>query len=229
MFCSRCGTQMEPTEGFCRNCGAPAGSLPVAPPTAPANASLAPATVTAVPYAQYAVVPQNIYAGFWLRLVAYVIDGAIIGIPVLALMFAGVVFTGASAVLTNGSLDNENTQNFLTAFGVALLVGMVAVMIVLGWLYYAYCESSSWQGTLGKKALGIYVTDLAGNRVTFARASGRFFGKIITGMIPLFIGYIMAGFTARRQALHDLLASCLVLKRQAQPAWPSPQPANQPL
>jgi uncharacterized RDD family membrane protein YckC len=56
------------------------------------------------------------------------------------------------------------------------------------------------------------VTDLSGNRITFARASGRFFGKILSGMI-LGIGFLMAGFTARKQALHDILAGCLVLRQ----------------
>ncbi|MGC1597749.1 MAG: RDD family protein, partial [Candidatus Acidiferrales bacterium] len=80
-------------------------------------------------------------------------------------------------------------------------------------LYYAWMESSQYQGTLGKMALGLTVTDLQGRRVTFARASGRFFAKIITGLIPLAIGYIMAGFTEKKQALHDMIASCLVLRK----------------
>jgi uncharacterized RDD family membrane protein YckC len=74
-------------------------------------------------------------------------------------------------------------------------------------------ESSAHQGTLGKIALGLFVTDLQGRRISFGRASGRFFAKIITGLIPFFIGYIMAGFTEKRQALHDMIAGCLVLKK----------------
>jgi uncharacterized RDD family membrane protein YckC len=62
-------------------------------------------------------------------------------------------------------------------------------------------------------ALGLIVTDLQGQPVSFARASGRFFAKIITGMIPLGIGYIMAGFTEKKQALHDMIAGCLVLRK----------------
>jgi len=81
------------------------------------------------------------------------------------------------------------------------------------WLYYAWMESSSWQGTLGKKALGLIVTDLEGRRVTFGRATGRYFSKMITGLIPLAIGYIMAGFTAKKQAIHDMIAGCLVLRK----------------
>jgi uncharacterized RDD family membrane protein YckC len=80
-------------------------------------------------------------------------------------------------------------------------------------IYYAWMESSSHQGTLGKMALGLIVTDLEGRRITFARASGRYFAKIITGLIPLGIGYMMAGFTEKKQALHDMIASCLVLRK----------------
>ncbi len=90
---------------------------------------------------------------------------------------------------------------------------LLPIAIVVTWLYFAAMESSAQQGTLGKMALGLFVTDLQGHRVTFGRASGRFFAKIITGLIPFFIGYIMAGFTAKKQALHDMIASCLVLKK----------------
>jgi uncharacterized RDD family membrane protein YckC len=66
---------------------------------------------------------------------------------------------------------------------------------------------------LGKKALGLVVTDMAGRRVSFGRATGRHFSKIITNMVPALIGYIMAGFTEKKQALHDMMAGCLVLRR----------------
>jgi len=80
------------------------------------------------------------------------------------------------------------------------------------WLYYALMESSKHQATIGKLALGLKVTDMNGQRISFARATGRYFGKIISGMI-LLIGYIMAGFTEKKQALHDIMANCLVVKR----------------
>ncbi|MGB8524124.1 MAG: RDD family protein, partial [Candidatus Acidiferrales bacterium] len=90
---------------------------------------------------------------------------------------------------------------------------LCAVSIVMMWIYYAWMESSSHQGTLGKMALGLIVTDLEGRRISFARASGRYFAKIITSLIPLGIGYMMAGFTEKKQALHDIIASCLVLRK----------------
>lgn len=79
-----------------------------------------------------------------------------------------------------------------------------------GWIYEAGLESSSKQATLGKMALGLRVTDKYGRRITFARASGRYFSKLLSRI--LMIGYIMAGFTARKQALHDMIAGTLVVR-----------------
>jgi uncharacterized RDD family membrane protein YckC len=98
----------------------------------------------------------------------------------------------------------------------AALVSSVALWIVIGfvggWLYFAYFESSEWQATLGKRALNLVVTDLQGHRISFGRASGRYFGKLISGKLCLGIGYLLAGFTEKKQALHDMIASCLVLR-----------------
>ena len=80
------------------------------------------------------------------------------------------------------------------------------------WLYGALMESSPYQATLGKMALGMKVTDLYGNRISFARATGRHFAKYIS-MITLCIGFIMVGFTERKQGLHDMIAGTLVLKQ----------------
>jgi uncharacterized RDD family membrane protein YckC len=73
-------------------------------------------------------------------------------------------------------------------------------------------ESGSMQGTLGKKLLGIKVTDMEGGRIGFGRATGRYFGKILSGMIFM-VGFLMAAFTEKKQALHDMLAGTLVVKR----------------
>ena len=83
------------------------------------------------------------------------------------------------------------------------------VTIAASWLYEALMESSSYQSTLGKMIFGMKVTDLYGNRISFARATGRHFAKILSGMI-LCIGFIMVGLTERKQGLHDLLAGTLV-------------------
>jgi uncharacterized RDD family membrane protein YckC len=152
------------------------------------------------------------YAGFWLRLVAYIIDSAVLlfAFGICVGLAAGIL--GAGFVHTFGQ-EMNGAPNFLAPVIVFVIFTCVFVSLVGGWLYYAWFESSVHQGTLGKMALGLIVTDMEGRRVTFARASGRFFAKLITGMIPLFIGYIMAGFTEKKQALHDMIASCLVLRR----------------
>ncbi|MFA5649466.1 MAG: RDD family protein, partial [Bacteroidales bacterium] len=72
--------------------------------------------------------------------------------------------------------------------------------------------SSKNGGTLGKIAVGIKVTNLNGNRISFAQATGRYFARIISN-ITLLVGYIMAGFTLKKQALHDMISNCLVVKK----------------
>jgi uncharacterized RDD family membrane protein YckC len=152
------------------------------------------------------------FAGFWLRFVAYLIDSFILVIGIILIAFVVVAIVGV------GSFKN-NFQNFdtpddvVTAAMVMTILLMVLGFVIGTWIYYAAMESSFHQSTLGKLALGLTVTDLQGRRVTFGRASGRFFSKIVTGLIPFAIGYIMAGFTEKKQALHDMIAGCLVLRK----------------
>ena len=219
MYCSKCGALMDPSETYCRACGTPAVALNLVPVAGQGIVSGAAAYV----------VPVSIYAGFWLRLVAYLIDSVVTVVPMVILALVILVFDGSVAILSRAARDGDVPP----AVGVlvaATFIGIFVTTIVVRWLYYAYSESSHWQATLGKRALGIYVTDAEGNRVTFARASGRFFAATISRLIPLWIGFIMAGFTARKQALHDMIASCLVLRRQAVAAWVTPpQPTNEAL
>ena len=157
--------------------------------------------------------PQKItYAGFWWRFLAYIIDDLIIGFVNFIILIPVWAVMGISIF----KLSELSSINDEIAFGaIASLIGLISfsamVSIVITWLYFALLESSSKRGTLGKMALGIKVTDLDGNRISFARATGRYFGKILSGMIFM-IGYIMAGLTEKKQALHDMLASCLVMK-----------------
>ncbi len=82
--------------------------------------------------------------------------------------------------------------------------------ILLNWFYFAGMESSRMQATWGKTLVGIAVTDLNGHKISFARATGRYFGKYISGII-VGIGFLMVCFTKKRQALHDMMAGCLVV------------------
>jgi len=152
------------------------------------------------------------YAGFWLRFVAYIIDDLIMGFAgfLISIPFIGGVIFSAIGIGENP----ENTENLVKGIAgiLGFVIGLVALVVILGWLYYALMESSKTQATLGKMALGLKVTDLEGNPISFARATGRYFGKIISGMI-LNIGYIIAGFTQKKQALHDIIAGCLVVRK----------------
>lgn len=152
------------------------------------------------------------YAGFWLRFVAYIIDDIIMGFAgfLISLPFIGGIVFSAIGISENP----DNTENLIKGITGILgsVFGLVVVAVILGWLYFALMESSKNQATLGKMALGLKVTDLDGNRISFARATGRYFGKIISGMI-LYIGYILAGLTEKKQALHDIMAACLVIRK----------------
>lgn len=134
------------------------------------------------------------YAGFWKRLLAFLIDWLILGLIIAAF---GILLSGGTE-LTGMLAESE---------GLLELAGLI-----LPWLYYAGMESSEQQATLGKLALNIRVTDMEGRRIGFLRASVRHFAKILSGML-LLIGYIMIAFTAKKQGLHDLIASCLVVNR----------------
>jgi uncharacterized RDD family membrane protein YckC len=152
------------------------------------------------------------YAGFWLRFVAWTIDAAmLVGIGFFILGRVG-SFARIGSIL--GNLDPvDGLDGWLDALGFGAVAFFFLFFILLAWIYHAALESSPWQGTLGKRALGIIVTDANGARLDFWHASGRFFSRIVTNMVPLAIGYAIAGFTQRKQALHDLIASTLVLHK----------------
>ena len=136
------------------------------------------------------------YAGFWKRVAAIFVDTII-------LMFGGAMigFLFGFLMIGEGINDLEELE------GIGNILGLI-----LGWIYFAAMESSPTQGTLGKMALGIKVTDMEGDRVEFGRATGRHFGKIISTII-LLIGYIMIAFTQKKQGLHDIMAGCLVVNK----------------
>lgn len=220
MFCSKCGSQVADNAAFCSTCGqstnaestrppgiplAPGGFSPQAAPPAP-PVPVPPAGSAAYP--PVAAARPLAYAGFWLRFVAWVIDFIILWIVSSLITIPIMAASGLREMLLN---HPPQTPEELMAF-MGTLWKIAILGIIIKWLYYALLESSSWQATIGKKTLGLEVTDMAGHRISFGRATGRFFGKIISGLI-LLIGYIMAGFTAQKQALHDMMAGCLVMRK----------------
>ncbi len=148
---------------------------------------------------------QQPYAGFWWRFLAFLIDhsikhtmGFLMGLGFCLVCEIVVLFTGDNQMITEMTI----LILFLVTCGLAL---------VLDWFYFACQESSEWQATLGKRVCGLKVTDAEGHRISFGKASGRYWGKWLSTLTCL-IGYIMAAFTQKRQALHDIIAGTLVIK-----------------
>jgi uncharacterized RDD family membrane protein YckC len=201
-FCNKCGTLNTVGAQFCSQCGASTSPTPGVTPAA-ASSSSNPASPYSAPATSYPVAAPVVgagYGGFWIRVVAAIIDGILLRVVVAPV---GMIFGGLG--LAGGMMSG------IPHMGLGLLGGGVTIILVLfgSWLYEALMESSSYQATLGKMIFGMKVTDLNGNRISFGRATGRHFAKWLSGMI-LGIGYIMVGFTERKQGLHDLLAGTLV-------------------
>ena len=209
MYCSKCGSPVAPNTAFCQICGTPASLTPA--PAIP-GAEVAPPMLSTGTISPHWLPPTTrTYAGFWLRFVAHMIDSLLLGVVFLVLLVPLFLLTGLGGLLHSINPDHPPDPAVAAAFASSIaliIVGSVAA----GWLYNAYFESSDWQGTVGKKVMNVVVTDLQGNRISFARASGRFFAKLISGLIPFGIGYILAGITEKKQALHDMIAGCLVLR-----------------
>ncbi|MCB0221002.1 MAG: RDD family protein [Chrysiogenetes bacterium] len=202
MFCIRCGSQNEAGAQYCSSCGnplgggvpaqAPEGALPQDPGGAALQAPLE-------------------YAGFWRRFVAWLIDMFLLGIvltPVQKVLFH--YFGVDPAMVESLSLgvipDLSDLQDLGSAWAKVNLISFV-----LAWPYFALMQSSVKQATLGKMALGIKVADENGDRISMPKATARYFSKFVSQLI-LYIGYLMAAFTGRKQALHDKLAGTLVIR-----------------
>lgn len=127
------------------------------------------------------------YAGFWIRFAAYFIDAVILWIVNFAVMM---LFMGGFTPTE----PNIPVQVFMALAGI---------------IYFVAMESSSRQGTLGKMAVGIRVGKANGEQISFINALGRYFSKIISALI-LFIGFMMAGWDSKKQALHDKIANTYV-------------------
>lgn len=198
--CDKCGAEIPNATSSCAQCGTPVTvaqlgsiSVPLSAPPAEETSS-APERAAAPPW-------RPLYAGFWLRAAAFAIDTFLMfsAILLMASVFPAKFEKLIPPVTSLSNLPQPNPE---------VLLGLV----LFGCLYWAIFEASAWQATPGKRILRIYVTDLRGRRLSFARALLRNIARQLSGIF--FIGYMMVGFTERKQALHDLLASTLVLRRQ---------------
>ena len=204
------------------------GLVPTAPPPPP-GASIAPPAAPVVPApdeadanpyrspasAQSEVVNTTdiAYAGFIRRFAAFFIDGFIV-----AVLATTVTIPMAGVQPFSPNLDPMDALRAITAAQAPRSL----VQLVIAMLYYTLQESSAAQATLGKRALGIKVTDLQGRRLSFAHALGRWAAAALS-YLTLYVGFFMAGFTARKQALHDIVAGTLVVDQWAFTAQPERQ------
>ena len=153
------------------------------------------------------------YAGFWLRFVALIIDSIIIGVA------QSFIIVPVLGIMGMDMANNLQTGEMSEAEAIGMIGSMMATMgttilisSIISILYFTFMEASKFQGTVGKIALSLKVTDLSGGKLDFSKALVRNLCKIIS-QVTMFIGYIMAGFTEKKQALHDMIASTLVVKK----------------
>ncbi len=175
--CPSCGNSNAAHARFCQACGA-ALPEPVSGETLSPDETSSPGEVR-----DDSPPVQREYGGFWVRVVAAIIDWMVVGVA------TGIIAAAAMGLLGVG----------------------VTLFVVISWLYEAFLLSSERQATLGKLAMGLVVTDYNDRRLTFGRATGRHFAKYLSGVI-LWIGYIMVAFTDRKQGLHDMVASTFVVR-----------------
>ena len=137
------------------------------------------------------------FGGFWIRVGAYFIDSVVLTIPVLLISF---LFRSVNPAA-------DETEQAIVEF-----VDFIQSQIVW-WIYFAVLHSSKWQASVGKKAVGLKVVDENGNRISFGRATGRYFAEFLSALI-LCIGYMMVGWTKKKQGLHDMIAGTYVIRSE---------------
>ncbi|WP_071395507.1 RDD family protein [Bacillus tuaregi] len=161
------------------------------------------------------------YGGFWLRLAAYLIDSIIVGIPLSIISILILVFFFGTSDITylimadpeymdTAMTDDEALSFLATYLGSIFVTSIVSICVAVA--YFAGLHASKWQATIGKKMLGLKVTNLRGERISFWRGLGRYLAMSFLSGI-LFIGYIMVGLTEKKQGLHDLIAGTIVVKK----------------
>ena len=159
-----------------------------------------------------------VLAGFWRRLAALVIDSMVVGFAYYLVLIVAVVVLGIGGSLLLRNQDS--TEGMAAMFGMMALVYLLYPVISAA--YYAGFESSGKQATLGKMAVGIKVTDAEGRRLTLGRALLRWLA-VFLNYITLYVGYLIAAFTERKQGLHDMVVGTLVVDRWAYTAHPDCQ------
>ncbi len=193
--CASCGNSRLPDGSFCLFCGDVLSDAPAGKTQSPRGSGH--------PLHSDRSTDEPIeYAGFWLRTWAGAIDICIECVGALIL-----------TVVLDFGLSRFGHFIGLSPFDSKVAVGMAFIMILAvgSWLYCAFMESSAWRATIGKRLLGLQVMCADGSRTSFGVATVRHLMKFLSLFI-LMIGFLMSGWTKRRQALHDMPCDCLVVR-----------------
>lgn len=201
--CPHCATENPEDAAFCKACGRSLdfGSGKPGREEPPADADSAPSADPSgagsgvAPPAEGPPQDRAAFGGFWRRVLAVLIDGVILGIPL----------TLAQGIISPETMHTEEWTDADTAW--------TFVNILVGWFYFAGMHSSQYRATIGKMVVGLRVVDWYGERISFARATGRHFAEFLSGLLFM-IGYLMVAFTRQRRALHDFIAETWVVRRE---------------
>jgi uncharacterized RDD family membrane protein YckC len=190
--CASCGNPALPDGKLCLFCG---DVLTVSLEKPPLMADLSNPAAT-----PDATTPE--YAGFWLRVWAGVIDVFIEAIG--ALLFSGLVYYSILLFADSSYGLTHATAAYVSG------IAAIAFLIIEAWLYCAFTESSSHRATVGKRIVGLQVVTASGDKLSFGQATVRHFMKFLS-LFTAAVGFMMAGWTKRRQALHDMPSDCVVI------------------
>lgn len=183
MFCSQCGANNNQDAKYCAGCGERL------------------AFFTGPKIKQISTHKPQSYAGFWFRTLAAIIDFVLCQVAIIILAFPLAFSLGASMVGAS-----SKSEILAAGQGLGFVLG-----VMIQWLWFTIAESSKWQATVGKKLVGLKVTDESGERIGFGKANGRYLSKSLSALI-FFIEFIMIAFTEKKQGLHDKIAGTLVIK-----------------
>lgn len=187
MSCTNCGAPVAAGATNCDRCGArvarPAVAFGLAAPVDAPFVGTRP-------------------AGFWIRGAALLIDTALLWIATLAAAIAVAVVVGL--VMSRLGQPREAVREAGRLVGYAIGFGA-------NLLWFPVMEASRWQATVGKRIVHLKVIDAGGARLSLARALVRYLAKFVSGLL-FGIGYMMAGWSERKQALHDRIAKTYVVR-----------------
>jgi len=201
MFCPKCGKETDASGKFCQWCGADIESVPAKP-------------VIVTPQEEEEEAPEvGVYGGLGRRFIAFIVDIILILIfDIVAVSVLGMIRGLQNLVfyLQGQPVESLTVDGTTAALFGSIIAAYGFAIILVPWIYFAGFESSRSQATPGKLLMKIVVTDLEGNKPTFARVTLRHFAKIISTLL-IFTGFLAIGFTQKKQGFHDKIAGCLVL------------------